>query len=281
MKPYKKYIPLLLLALILTACGAATKTPSAEISLEGVYTSVANTLAAQVAMASATPSPQPSSTFTPLASATLMQTTAPVQNVSVPAAVVNTGTACDNAAYVSDVTIPDGTIFAPGEAFTKTWNFQNTGTCTWSTSYSIVYASGNAMGGSTTALSSSLASAGTLNVSVDMTAPSSSGTYTGYWRLQNTAGTAFGQSVYVQIVVSDDASTITPSPTATDDESSYTSTPTSAPTSTTVYTATSAPSLTSEPTATSLSSSTPEPTVTSLPTNTPEPITAPGETPSS
>ena len=38
---------------------------------------------------------------------------------------------CDNSAYVSDVTIPDGTEVAPGEAFTKTWALVNTGNCTW------------------------------------------------------------------------------------------------------------------------------------------------------
>ena len=81
------------------------------------------------------------------------------------------------------------------------------------------------MSGSTTALSSALSSGGQLDVSVEMVAPSTTGTYTGYWRLQNAAGTSFGQSIFVQIVVSDSASTITPTPTATNSEASYTSTP--------------------------------------------------------
>jgi hypothetical protein len=152
---------------------------------------------------------------------------------------------------LSDVTIPDGTILAPGESFTKTWLFQNTGTCTWSTSYSIALVSGSAMSGSTTALTSSVSSGGQINASVSMVAPSTNGTYTGYWKLANATGTAFGQSVYVQIVVSDDAATITPTPTSTDD-GDYTSTPTSttaASTSTSTMAPTSTPVPTTVPTA--------------------------------
>ena len=30
---------------------------------------------------------------------------------------------CDHVQFVSDITAPDGTTFAPGTAFTKTWPF--------------------------------------------------------------------------------------------------------------------------------------------------------------
>src|SRR5512138_302063 len=54
---------------------------------------------------------------------------------------------CDRAQFVADVTVPDGAKFAPGSAFTKTWRLKNVGTCTWSTSYSLVFSSGEPMGG--------------------------------------------------------------------------------------------------------------------------------------
>jgi len=38
---------------------------------------------------------------------------------------------CDRAQFISDVTVPDGTTFAPGATFTKTWRLKNSGTCTW------------------------------------------------------------------------------------------------------------------------------------------------------
>ena len=43
-------------------------------------------------------------------------------------------------------TIPDGTIMQPGETFQKTWRLKNNGTCTWNSSYKIVYWSGDLMG---------------------------------------------------------------------------------------------------------------------------------------
>ena len=50
---------------------------------------------------------------------------------------------CDHAQFVSDLTVPDGSSFAPGAAFTKTWRLMNIGTCTWKTSYKIVWAGGD------------------------------------------------------------------------------------------------------------------------------------------
>ncbi|MEL6524589.1 MAG: NBR1-Ig-like domain-containing protein [Chloroflexota bacterium] len=34
--------------------------------------------------------------------------------------------------FVSDITIPDGTVVEAGETFTKTWRIENSGTCLWS-----------------------------------------------------------------------------------------------------------------------------------------------------
>lgn len=227
--------PFLVLALLLSACGAATETPAAEIALEEIYTSVAMTLSSQEAAAAATPTLQPTFTLTHQLTATLISTLPPVQNSTAPVVAANTNNACDNAVYVSDVTIPDGTVLVPGQSFTKTWRFQNTGTCAWSTSYSIIYVSGDAMSGAATALSAATSSGSTLDVSIAIVAPGTTGTYTGYWKLQNASGATFGESVFVKIVVSDNEATVTSTPTATEDSSAYTSTPTAtspAPTAT-------------------------------------------------
>ncbi len=255
MKIAKLALPLLILALILSACGTDTSAATNEADiLNAVYTAAALTLSAETAASTPTPTLKPASTATPFASATLISTSAAAQPYSVPAAVVNASSSCDNSAFISDITVSDGTVFAPGEAFTKTWSFQNTGSCSWTTSYSIVFVSGNTLSGSATALSASASSGGQINVSIEMVAPTTTGTYTGYWKLQNAAGTSFGQSVYVQIVVSDDAATITPTPTATSEASEATSMPTS----------------TSAPTSTSTPISVP----TEVPTSTPEPATS-------
>jgi hypothetical protein len=267
MKPIKQFIPLLVLLLTLSACGPAATTAASTAdgtALAPIYTAAALTLAAQPAAAASTP--LPAATATPLASPTLKPTTPTSPNPSAPAAASNSGTTCDNSAYLSDVTIPDGTVFTPGETFTKTWNVQNSGTCAWSTAYSLAFLSGSAMGGSTTALTAAVSSGGQSNVSVALVAPSTAGTYTGYWKLQNAAGTAFGQSVYVQIIVSGSTATQTTTPTATTlaGSSASTSTVTAVATVTTAPTSTSttAPTVTSAPTNTSAPSETPTPTET-------------------
>ena len=236
----------LLLALVLSACGAeATATPAEEASLDTVYTSVAMTLAAQPVESTSTPQPAATSTNIPIATLINLPTaTSGVSLISASSGV----TSCDNSVYLSDVTVPDGTVLTPGATFTKTWSIQNTGTCTWSTAYSIVFYSGNAMSGITTALSESVSPGGSINISVELTAPSTASSYTGYWRLQNASGTSFGEAVYVQIVVS--GNTATPTATTTSKTTSYTSTPTTAPT---------------EPTFTTAPTNTPEPTATTAP----------------
>jgi hypothetical protein len=113
------------------------------------------------------------------------------------------------------------------------------------------------MSGATTELTDAVSSGGSLNVSVDLVAPSTAGTYTGYWRLQNASGVSFGEVVYVQIVVSGSTAT----PTATDVDESYTITPTAEATSTTALTVTPIPTETPIPTAI------PESTATEIPSS--------------
>jgi len=100
---------------------------------------------------------------------------------------------CDRGAFVADVTIPDGSVLAPGQAFTKTWEIRNVGTCTWTTAYSLVFAFGTPMGTSPAVnLPAAVASGVTADFSVNMVAPSTPGHYRSYWRFRNAAGNQFG-----------------------------------------------------------------------------------------
>jgi hypothetical protein len=114
----------------------------------------------------------------------------------------------DQATFISDVTIPDKTKIEAGKSFEKTWRLKNSGTCTWSTSYAMVFASGNQMGGpASLALPKSVSPNGTVDLKVTLTAPNASGTYIGNWKLRNASGVLFGlgtkadQPFWVQIVV--------------------------------------------------------------------------------
>lgn len=102
-------------------------------------------------------------------------------------------TCTDRAQFVTDVTVRDGTRFDPGANFTKTWRLRNIGTCTWTSSYMLVYDSGTQMGSNTSvALPGNTPPGQSVDVSVDLTAPNAAGSYRGYWKFQNAAGTKFG-----------------------------------------------------------------------------------------
>ncbi len=122
----------------------------------------------------------------------------------------------DRAQFVTDVTVPDGTRYDPGAAFTKTWRLKNIGTCTWTSSYSLVFESGNAMGNTTSvpfAATTNIPPGQTIDVSVPMTAPATAGHYIGYWKFKNASGVVFGigalanKSWWVEINVTSSAPT--------------------------------------------------------------------------
>jgi hypothetical protein len=108
---------------------------------------------------------------------------------------------CNKSAYIDDITIPDGTILAPGETFVKTWELKNTGYCTWKAESSLVFFKGDSMSGQNTEIGKTLVSGNQAKFSVELTAPNSEGTYTGYWILADKYGYPFGTPFYVQIVV--------------------------------------------------------------------------------
>jgi len=116
---------------------------------------------------------------------TLPQSTLPAQ------------TCTDRAQFVADVTVPDGTRYDPGATFTKTWRLRNIGTCTWTTSYSMVFNSGEQMGSTTSvAMPSNVPPGQNVDLSVNMTAPNTAGHYIGYWRFKNANGAFFGIGLY-------------------------------------------------------------------------------------
>jgi hypothetical protein len=178
------------LSLLLTACNLPRATPNAAATIQAVYTSQASMAATLQAQSGTpgTPAGLPTITFPTLPPATA----APTLTSYVPPPPAPT-TYCDWAAYVKDVTVPDGSIFAPGAQFTKTWRLQNIGTCSWTSSYTLVYSSGTNMSApAAVALTGNVNPGQTLDVSVNLAAPTSEGSYRGYWLLRNASGTLFG-----------------------------------------------------------------------------------------
>jgi len=113
--------------------------------------------------------------------------------------------------FVSDVTIPDGTIVPPGAKFTKVWRMRNEGTNPWPENTSLIFVSGDRI---STVESVALPHVGPnceIEIAVDLVAPSAPGRYVSYWRLASPEGTRFGQKIWVDIIV-EDASKPSPKP---------------------------------------------------------------------
>ncbi|MBI5031364.1 MAG: hypothetical protein HZB51_12615 [Chloroflexi bacterium] len=107
----------------------------------------------------------------------------------------------NDAAFVADVTVPDGTNFAVNQTFNKIWRLSNSGSCTWGVGYQLVFVSGTAMTGSTIVNVPATAPGGTADVLVPMTAPANNGSYTGVWRMRVGGSAFFGKNVTVKINV--------------------------------------------------------------------------------
>ncbi|MDX1687523.1 MAG: NBR1-Ig-like domain-containing protein [Candidatus Promineifilaceae bacterium] len=113
----------------------------------------------------------------------------------------------DAAEFVADVTVQDNEVLPPGFVFTKTWRLANSGTCTWTSDYDLVFAGGDRMGApQAQPLPRPVAPNQAINLSVQMVAPQINGTYRGDWQLRNADGELFGIpdeiTFWVQIVVS-------------------------------------------------------------------------------
>lgn len=199
---------LLFVLLLLSACGPTTTPTSAA---EYIATQVEATLQAQATqdmaetlIARMTQQAIPTATFMPLPTATPLATPTtlstptqqPTTAIYVPPAVTSTPTRtalCLHATLISDGDIPDGTEMSPNEAFTKTWTFKNTGTCTWTTEFDIFFVSGDQMSApSVLDFPQTVKPGESVTISIPMVAPSAPGTYTGYWIFADQGAKRFG-----------------------------------------------------------------------------------------
>jgi len=191
---------LLILMLALSACNF----PGLNATQDQFATAAAETVAAQLTLSAQSSPIVIEDTVTPDP-----QTQSPASETPKPSVTPSPTEGCiDKADFVKDVTVPDDTRMDSGENFDKIWRLENAGTCTWTTDYSVVFDSGNIMGGSpTTALSGSVPPGGTVDISISLTAPLTNGIHKGNWKLRNDRGLLFGiggdgdSPFFVQIIV--------------------------------------------------------------------------------
>jgi hypothetical protein len=192
-KRYLKKIALILLVILLSACNMPAGSPSPAEQTAIIDRSVAETVAAGSDDEIEIDDPTITETVDPgpATPATATPTITSEPDTPTPS---NTPIPCNLGRFITDVTVPDGTKYEPGEVFTKTWRIRNTGSCAWTSGYDIVFSGGDAMG----APSSVQITSGTVNpgqsvdVSVDLTAPAAEGTYRGNWQLRDPSDVIFG-----------------------------------------------------------------------------------------
>lgn len=221
---------------MLTGCDL-TSGGDEEISAEELLTAVVQTVEAALSL---TPQATNTNTATATATATATFTPSPSLTSSPTIQVIDSGggdtggqVGCDNSTFVTDVTVPDGTQFAPGTVFTKTWQLKNSGSCAWTSAYGLVFTSNAQMSGNSphlfghldTSATTTIDPGATMDVTIELTAPAAPGTYTGWWKMINANGVAFGDPFYVQIVVTGEATTATMTMTPTVTATGPTSTP--------------------------------------------------------
>ena len=199
----KKVVLLVALASLLYACG-----PSAPIQstpdVYAIHTAAAETVIAEFTQtAQAVPPTSVATateavTATPLATLPPTATTVPTNDpfVSTPTEIT-----CDDSKFVADITVQDGTEMTLGQDFVKTWKVRNTGSCTWDTGYSVIFAYGEKMSGVSEPLTSAVAPNEELEISVRFKAPDNTGQYSSVWRMANASNSPFGENFFVLIVV--------------------------------------------------------------------------------
>jgi hypothetical protein len=159
----------------------ATNTP-AQTSLPDTATPTLTAVpyTATVQVVTLTPTPEQAQAATEIPAS---QT--PTQQVSSPG--------CNKAGFVSDITVPNGTIMAVTQSFVKTWRLINLGTCTWTPDYQVVPMQGDQVSGyGSFSLGVTVASKSYVDISIHITAPGTEGVIGGSYKLQSSDGVVFG-----------------------------------------------------------------------------------------
>lgn len=206
--PLLTLILLLAAGLVLAACRSAAGEATPTTSPEAVLTAAAQTAEARLTelaqpTATATLTATPAVTLLPATATPTLSTTLTPSPGTVPALTQPpSGGTGDRSEYWADITVPDGTNFGPGEAFTKTWRLINSGTTTWTPEYSLAFFGGAQMSGpSSVNLTTSVAPGDTVDISVNLVSPEISGNYRGFWKMRNASGEYFDFAVFVEINV--------------------------------------------------------------------------------
>ncbi len=223
----------MILSIVLSSCSlGATPVPTEDTgALQTQAVSIVFTQVAMQQTQTALAIPLPTNTPIPTVTLGVLPTFAPVGGINTPSAfntqlpgftplaspfatignisTVTTKNGCNDGAYESEDGVKDGTVLSRLEAFRKSWDIRNTGTCTWDEGFSFTFMtalSTPGFNGYDIVLSKNKPEDytkpdRTQNFVLKLTAPNKVGDYIGYWKLKDDAGNFFGPLVWVKITV--------------------------------------------------------------------------------
>lgn len=178
----KVFIVTAILALALSACsgGGATQPPASTATEPEAATALVSMTEAPVTTDAATTAPAPT-----LITDTPGTPASPTVDPSIP---TNPPDCTNSALFVTDVTVPDNTNMVGGAKFTKTWRISNNGTCVWGPTYTLTHYSDGTLGFLNPIPLALTYPGQTLDISVDLTAPNTTGTHRGNFVIENPQG---------------------------------------------------------------------------------------------
>lgn len=198
---------------LISACGKATPTEDPNLKITEVYNTVQAELTRVFLLTpSATPTLAATETATPEPATPTIDPLMVTPTATKLIAPVNSG---DNAAYDNDITIPDYSLIKPGTSFDKTWSIKNTGTTTWTKDYQLIYLEGPQPADLYVKLTKDVKPGELVQITVRFTAPTTLGTYTGWWQMYSASGYRFGEAVSLIFSVGNETATPTSNVTST------------------------------------------------------------------
>ena len=112
-----------------------------------------------------------------------------------------TPTCVNGLTYLEDLTIPDGTVVAPGATLDKQWRVRNSGTCNWDERYHLRLVDGDPLGAEEEVPLYPARAGAEAIIRMVFTAPQKPGTYISTWQAVDPQGNFFGDPIFIQIRV--------------------------------------------------------------------------------
>jgi Ig-like domain from next to BRCA1 gene len=108
----------------------------------------------------------------------------------------------NNLEFLEDITVPDGTIISFGGTIDKQWLVKNNGTCDWDSTYRLKWFGGDPLGAAQEQILFPAKAGTQATLRIIFTAPTVEGSFESAWQAYDPDGIAFGDPVFIKIVVS-------------------------------------------------------------------------------